>query len=236
MAEPAAVIEGSPENPVNPGRGPDLNPAADGALVDRLRLLAAAPDDDVIAPSRRRYLIGMISIGIVLFVGLMIFIALTIWRLHGPQFRLLDDGWYRVTDREFGFVCELPGWYTCNPRPGMQGTEYTSRFESSWGMVSIVAQRWTPKTSGRTATGELRAVIAAEQARGTVTVLIDQSSSPTAPMIDYVVDYGTTGSPVKMRRRVMIEKKVRLDITIQASDTIPASDIDRFLDAIKSLQ
>ena len=81
---------------------------------------------------------------------------------------------------------------------------------------------------------ELLAVIAAEQARGAVTVLIDKSSSPTAPMIDYIVDYGTTGSTVKMRRRVMIEKKVRLDITIQASDTIPASDIDRFQDAISN--
>lgn len=213
-----------------------MNSVADGAMVDRLRLLAAVPDDDVIAPSRRRCLIGMVSIGIVVFVGLMTFIALTIWRLHGPQFRLLDDGWYRVTDREFGFECEFPGWYTRSPRPGMQGTEYTSRFESSWGTVSIVAQRWIPKTSGRTAAAELLAVIAAEQARGTVTVLIDQSSSPTAPMIDYVVDYGTAGSPVKVRRRILMQKKMRLDITIQASDTIPASEIDRFLGAIKSIQ
>lgn len=235
MADPA-VIEGSPENPVNPGRGPDLKSVADGALVDRLRLLAAAPDEDVIAPSRRRYLISMISIGIVLFVGLMIFIIATIWRLHGPHFRLLDDGWYRVTDREFGFVCELPGWYTRTPRPGIQGAEYKSQFESNWGTVSIVAQRWMPKTSSRTASGLLLAMIAAEQARGTVSVLIDNSSNPTTPMIDYVVDYGTKGSPVKMRRRIMIEEKVRLDISIQASDTVSASDIDRLLGAIKPVQ
>lgn len=232
MPDPT-IVDGTLKNPDTSDIGSPSTPATGVALVERLRLLAKDHEDDVAAASRRQFLIRMSAVGVVLLAGLMFFLAATIWRLHGPQFRILDDGWYHVTDREWGFECELPGWYTRRQDPMMRRTEYTSQFTSNWESVSIVAQPWTTKNSIRTATGELLSILAAEQGRGTVIVLIDNSSNPTTPMIDYIVEYGAPPSPSKMRRRVQFTKNVRLDITIQPSNYISESSIDRVMGAIK---
>jgi len=233
MSDSSSSIKDTPGNSGSATARSFPEDSAEATRVGRLQSLSTGRIDSDTAPRPRRYF--LIAIAGCALVLLMFFLLSTIWRLHRPQFVTLRDGWYRVTDPTWGFECELPTSYSRNNGSGNRGTEYQSHFPTNWGNISIKAQQWSPSSNNATgtATGELVAMLTAEKAKGVVTSVVDNSANPQNPMIDFIVDYGSAGAPQKSRRRIFIQKKVRLDITVYLSDGVLPADVERVVNAVK---
>ena len=110
-------------------------------------------------PARTRGRVWSIIIAGVAGLAFCWLFATAFWRMYGPQFVMLSDGWVRVVDRDFGFETELPGWYSKRPGSwGGTGVYYQSRFaSSSWATFDIQVTNWKPTT--RSASAELLAIL-----------------------------------------------------------------------------
>ncbi|MBS0202591.1 MAG: hypothetical protein JSS49_06795 [Planctomycetes bacterium] len=157
------------------------------------------------------------------FVLLVMFVGVVGWKLHGPPFTALKDGWYRVTDRNFGIQFELLGWYHKGTNWGGGGQIYSTNFPSS---LSLVAREWKKPANGiTTAAVELRLVLNSAESMGPVRVLEDLTSDPANPMIEYI-DHNSS------RHRVMIHGDTLVEISVYSTQS-PNADFDRVVKSVR---
>lgn len=209
----------------------ELRPAERAHRLSMLQQANSVPD----SPTTTRRTVWVMVVGTLLLLMLMPFLAITIWRLHGPQFKKLPDGWLQVTDREWRFECELPGWYTRNRRNGV--TLYSSRFEGSGNSATIVAKPWRKKGNPNlSATSALIGEVENYRSQGDVTILIDESGDLKAPMIEFVCITGSAASPVTARRRLAIHGDSLVEVLIYFPEQLPDADVKRVFESIRWLK
>lgn len=183
----------------------------------------------------RRWRIGLIAAGSALGVLVIVFFVMTAIRLHGPNATVLNDGWTRVVDRQWGFQVDFPTWHT-KSSDGPQAVRYVSRF-ANYTEVRLRVRNWKDsKTKPSTAANELDSILKSERQLRPVKVLLDRSTDPTSPMIDFISTCGQPGYQWTVRERVMIHKDVMIRIDIVRPDGALPEDLDRFLNSVRWLQ
>jgi hypothetical protein len=150
--------------------------------------------------------------------------VMIVWRLHGPQFVLLKDGWYHVTDREWGFEFDLPGWYSKRQDPwGGKGVRYATRVPNDHFYFDLYVTNWQKTTM--TAAAELMTIVEYDRAQAKVRILEDRSKDLTDPMIEFETTIGNNSYTV--RRRVTIHKDRVLDMRINGVEGVTKEDLKR---------
>lgn len=199
------------------------------AMSARLRTLKSLHNEPE-ARSGMRFRIGLIIVAVAMVLGLGIFFAATIWRLHGPQFTSLKDGWFRVIDRQWGFEFEVPSWYSKNAE--WNKLHYQSRFNKSYASIDLYVEKWIARSRGTTPTADLKAGPENAKTTGEVRILFDKTSDPVSPMIDYTVTVGPPNNSWTTRHRSMIHRGARIDVIITNVEYAPEGEVERVVESV----
>lgn len=201
----------------------------------RLRALKTDPvetaTDDTLSP---RWRVALIAIASAVVLLVTVFFVKTAVRIHAPNATVLGDGWTRVVDRQWGFEADFPMWYT-KSSDGPQAIRYDSRFPNYTNIRVRVANWKYQKAKTVSAANELVGILKAERQLRPVEVLIDRSTDPTSPMIDFISTCGPPGSQWNVRERILIHKDVMIRIDIVRPEQATPEDLERFLDSVRWL-
>ena len=209
MSEAPSVIEDTV---------PKSDPRA--VLIGHLKIDNSDLDAEFREIRSRVLLIGAVLMALLSVVSLVGFAS---WKRHGPQFVSLKDGWYRITDQEYGIQFELPGWYQKNANWGDGGQRYSTNYQTG---MQVVVRTWKKPASGITnPTAELKAILSAAASAGPIEVLSDQSADLANPTIEFIISQYT-------RRKIIIRGDTLVDMSIYTTQVTNA-DFDR---AVKSLR
>jgi hypothetical protein len=228
-------------NPSDSNQSRDLQPGATSTvgiqsdIEARLRALKADPaeteTDFKLSPRLR---IALIAIASALVLLVAIFFIKTAVRLHSPNGTVLGDGWTRVVDRQWGFEADFPTWYT-KSSDGPQAIRYESQF-SNHANIRVRVINWKyKKANSASAANELAAILKTERQLRPVEVLIDRSTDPTSPMIDFISTCGPPGAQWKVRERIFIHNEVMIRIDIVRPENAPPEDLKPLLDSVRWL-
>jgi hypothetical protein len=189
----------------------------------------------VVSTDRGVRRIGVISGGVILVAGLAIFFVMAAWRIHGPNFSMVDGGWMRLTDRRWGFEIDLPK-LTTKTSEGMTSERYDTSFENG-PTVRIRIQKWPLGSNRLTPTEELASILKRERNLRPVELLKDQSNGRTSAMIDYVSTCGQSSTGIwYVRERVIIHRDVLLRISVPLAENKPIPDVDRLMNSVRWLR
>lgn len=212
MSEAPSVIEDTV---------PKSNPSA--VLIGHLKIDNSDLDAEFRQIRTRVLLIGAALMVLLSVVGLVGFAS---WKLHGPQFVSLKDGWFRVTDREYGIQFELPAWYQKTANWGDGEQRYSTNWQTG---IDVVVRTWKKPASGITnPTAELKGILSTAAAQGSVEVLTDQSTDLANPTIEFIISSHA-------RRKIVIRGETLVEINCY-STRVPNADFDRVVKSLRWLR
>jgi hypothetical protein len=201
-------------------------------IKERLRALKADPAE--VLPEKQlspRSRIALIVIASTLILAVVVFLFIAAVQQHRPNASMLSDGWMRVVDRQWGFEVDFPTWYT-KSSDGPRAIRYESRFPNNPN-IRVRVTNWKYKRAKTdSAANELAALLKRERQLRPVEVLVDRSTDPTSPMIEFISTCGAPGAQWKVRERILIRKEVMLRIDLVNPEYAPPEDLKRFLDSV----
>lgn len=192
--------------------------ATDNTAEHLMRLKQAQKEADRLdGPSR--WHVVLIVAGILCVVLVTTIAGIAALRLHYPSTRLLADGWYHVTDAEWGFECELPSTYNQTRELG-KWTRYSNR------TFSVYAAR---RKANESAIAEMNNAVERDRLNAEVTILPNPSTDGSTSMIDYVIKRNQQS----FRCRMMIRGDTVVTTTVSNLEYLDPRQVRRIVDSVK---
>ncbi len=164
-------------------------------------------------------------------VGYLVLIGTALREQFRPTISQLNDGWFRVTDRDRKFELELPAYPS--RRTVNSQIEY-HLYSSQQFIVVIRSDSVARQLLNKTATKYLQEASQANIGQGKVTMLDSGLLDSKTHWIELKVAFGGGNDQHTMRSRLMIRDKQLLELTVSGSESeVMSADATRIMNSAK---